>query len=58
MKFTIPENGKTLTVGKSLVQIKGGVFDTEDAALIKMLGNAHGVEVIKEQAAKPKSKQK
>lgn len=60
MKFNIPKQGKTLSQGKQLVNIKGGVFETEDKALIALLVKAAGVQLVEEPKAKaePKAKSK
>lgn len=59
MKFNIPKDGKTLSQGKRLVKVKGGVFETEDKALIELLKKAKGVSIVEtlKPAAKAKQKQ-
>ena len=52
MKFTIPKGGKTLSVGKKLVSLKAGEFETADKALQELLSKAKGV--LKVEAKKTK----
>lgn len=58
MKFNIPKEGKTLSQGKRLVKVKGGVFETEDKALIQLLKKAKGVVVVETPKPAAKVKQK
>ena len=45
MKFQIPFGGKTVNVGKRLVSVSEGLFETEDKELIKALNGAKNVTV-------------
>lgn len=51
MRFIVPDNGKVLSLGKRLLTIKGGVFETEDKAIIELLNKAEGVKAVQ----KPKA---
>lgn len=56
MKFTIPKGGKTLSVGKKLVSLKAGEFETADKELQELLSKAKGVSKVS--AKKPKETDK
>lgn len=54
MKFNIPEGGKTLSVGKKLLTLAAGEFETTNKELIELLSKAKGVTQVK---AKAKAKE-
>lgn len=53
MKFLIPNGGKTLSLGKKLISLDAGEFETKDKTLQELLLKAKGV--IKPEAKKTKS---
>lgn len=52
MKFVIPDDGKTVSIGKKLVTFKGGEFETKDKELQEILKNCKGVSEVKAKKAK------
>lgn len=46
MKFSIPSGGKTLSVGKRLVSLDAGEFETADKELQELLSKAKGVSKV------------
>lgn len=51
MTFIIPKGGKMLHVGKRIVSLQEGDFETSDKELIKALESSRGV--TKKQAKQP-----
>lgn len=51
MKFLIPQNGKMISVGKKLIKIKCGEFETKDKELQDLLKNCKDVSEVKAKKA-------